>query len=618
MARRQALKEKIAEAKKNGTAMPPRPSKAMRQAEDIAINQWTIISQSGKEALPAAMREGFRAVAAEPLAGILSGADIDPSTLMGGAAYYLALEQLLEEAKYNRAFLKAKLAETPDPDDPKNARGGKKGLFGKKEDGEEEDAAPGESYAELRDAEAHMADRTSWITQELESLEPALIKEFWAVYTKASLRFQPRPEEITLALRAFLRYGVIGFMPWWMSDEVREHVMADCSKNIVKTMEVSRANTNILYADEYIGAVMRGDCTPAPDENLEINAKNSPEWKADKALRKLINTRSQMKLLKEVADSLQTRIDTLDTDGAALDGRLKALLPGQKNFKQLKSELGLQRQALKVESTKLTKLSEKIQGETLAQLKEVESETEERFTSGELPRPTTEFIIEREVDAMRKIGRLLANLKERFLPLVMRDSFQPGTDAVNDRGTITGEIAEIEKRDPRVFLETLVESKKKANRVDVRISPVIVLIPSAGVLAFSWGPRYKPEDGRLAIPACFIRQRLRERQLLYLLSDFRWDTSKMHAGMDVMASETIVAAFMGVRWDWRKRSKEGREKGLVFTDQNDRTNWRRVYEAYMQTAYDSGKKLFNRNYDFYERIIGKYFDLPEGVELLRK
>ncbi len=243
---------------------------------------------------------------------------------------------------------------------------------------------------------------------------------------------------------------------------------------------------------------------------------------------------------------------------------------------------------------------------------------EARFSSGELPRPTPEFLIERECGAVRKLGRLLANLKERFMPLVVRDSFHPGTDAVNDRAAIRTEIAEIEKRDPRVFLETLVESKKKANRVDVRISPVIVLVPSAGILAFSWNPRQKPEDGRLAIPTCFIRRRLRERQMTYLMADFRWDTSKAGAGMDVMASETIVAAFMGVRWDWRKRSKDGREKGLVYTDQNDRMNWRRVYEAYLSTAYDSGKKLFNRNYDFYERVIGKYFDLPDGVELLRK
>ncbi len=621
--RRNALKEKIAEAKKNGTALPPRPSKAARQAEDIAINQWTIIAQSGKEAFPKAVAEGFRIAKAEPLAEILSAAEIDPSTVMGGGVSYLALEQIQEEAKYNRAFLKAKLAALPNPEDKKAAKGGGGllGKFGKKGEQPAEEAeteAPGESYAELAEAEAHMADRIAWITQEMASLEPALIKEFWTVYQKTALHFLQQPEKINLALRAFLRYGVIGFMPWWMSDEVREHVMADCSKNIVEHLEVSRNNTNILYADEYLAAVLHNECTPALDENLEINAKNSPEWKADKAIRKLINTRSQITLLTELLESLKDRADAAKKEEAALEGRIKALLQGQKNYKQIKQELGQQMQAFKVEATKLTKLSEKIRDETLAQLKESAEEVEARFSSGELPRPSPQFLIEREVDAVRKIGRLLANLKERFLPLVMRDSFYPGTDAVNDRGSIAGEIAELERRDPRMFLETMVESKKKANRVDLRTSPVIVLVPSAGILAFSWNPRQKPEDGRLSIPTCFIRRRIRERQMMYLFADFRWDTSKANAGMDVMASETIVAAFMGVRWDWRKRSKEGREKGLVYTDQNDRTNWRRVYEAYMETAFDSGKKLFNRNYDFYERIIGKYFDLPDGVELLRK
>ncbi len=621
LARREALKAKIAEAKRTGAEMPPRPSKAMRQAEDIAINQWTIIAQSGREALPAAMREGFRTVASEPLAEVLAGANIDAITLMGGGAYYLALEQLQEETKYNRAFLRAKLAQLPDPDDKKAANGGGlMGRFNKKVEEPTKDSAPdpGENYEELRDAEAHMADRAAWIAQELGSLEPMLIKEFWSVYTAAALYFLPCLGEIKLALRAFLRYGIIGFMPWWMSEEVREHITADCSRGVVGSLDVSRSVTNILYADEYLAAVMRNECTPALDENLEINAKNSPEWKADKALRRLINTRSQMTLLTELVDGLKGRIADIEREGADVETRIKGLLPGQKNFKQLKNELGQQRQAFKVESTKLTKLSEKLRDETMARLKEEAAEVEARFASGELPRPTPEFLIERECGAVRKLGRLLANLKERFMPLVVRDSFHPGTDAVNDRAAIRSEIAEIEKRDPRIFLETLVDSKKKANRVDLRISPVVVLLPSAGILAFSWNPRQKPEDGRLAIPTCFIRRRLRERQMTYLMADFRWDTSKAGAGMDVMASETIVAAFMGVRWDWRKRSKEGREKGLVYTDQNDRMNWRRVYEAYLSTAYDSGKKLFNRNYDFYERIIGKYFDLPDGVDVLRK
>ncbi|MCC8166697.1 MAG: hypothetical protein LIQ31_11245, partial [Planctomycetes bacterium] len=624
-ARRRDLKEKIKEAKKNGTKPPPRPSKLMIQAEDMAINQWTILSQSFREVLPTVFAQGYRLTGQEPLAQAIEEAGLDGKTLLGGGAYLLALGEFLEETKYNRAYVKSRLAEVEGEE--KKSGGGKRfGLFGGKDDEDDDDEdedeggddTPRESPEELRETEKYLGQRVNWINQETLYIEQMLIKEFWDIYTKMALHYLPNHEEMTVAVRAFLRHGVIGFMPWWLSPEVREFIMEDCGKDVVHHMEVSRKITNILYADEYLAAVMNMECTPAMDENLEINERNSPNWKADKALRRLINARSQKILMTELMNSLGDRIAGLEAETAKLDTRLNGLLHGQKNYKQIKNELSQQRQSYRVEVSKLTNLGKKIKEQTLANLEEVIAETEERFASGELPKPTREFLIERECAGVRRIGRLLANLKERFMPLVMRDNFHINTDCVNDRLAINGEIADIERRDPAVFLEIIVPSKKRANRVDIRISPVIVLVPSAGVLAFSWNPRQKPEDGRLGIPTCFIRPRLRERQLTYLISDFRWDTSKASAGMDVMNSETIVAAFMSVRWDWRKRSKEGREKGLIYTDQNDRTNWRRVYEAYLQTAYDGGKKLYQRNYDFYERIIGRYFDMPENVELLRK
>ncbi|MCD8351418.1 MAG: FHA domain-containing protein [Planctomycetaceae bacterium] len=617
--KRRDLKAKVKEAKKKGTALPPLPSKEMRAAEDIAINQWTIIAQSGREALPAAYAFGYKLMESELLAGELEKAGIDAKTLLGGAAYVLALHELLEETKFNRSVTKARLASLQNPGDKK---GGKRllGFLGRKDDDEDEDDGDvvEESYEELAELDSLLGSRVTWINQELAAIELALIKEFWVVYTKVAKHYLVKKLEIPMAVRAFLRYGAVGFNRWWMNDQVRQHVVDECTKDVQDHMEISLKTTNVVYADEYLAAVMNLECTPSMDENLEMNGRNSPEWKADKALRKLIHSRSQKIRLIELCDSLKSRVEVLEQQVATLDKRLKNLLPGSRNYKALKSELSMERQTQKVEISKLTKLQEKIKTTTLGELQEAIDETEERFTSNELPRPTPEFLVERECEAVRRLGRLLANLKERFLPLVLKDNFMPDTDACNDRASIIGEICDIERRDPSIFLETLIPSKKRANRVDLRLSPVIPLLPSAGLLAFSWNPRQKPEDGRLAIPTCFIRPRLRERQLIYLMSDFRWDTSKASAGMDVMNSETIVAAFMGVRWDWRKRSKEGREKGLIYTEQNDRTNWRRVYEAYMTTAYDAGKKLYNRNYDFYERIIGKYFDLPEGLELLRK
>ncbi|MCC8189024.1 MAG: hypothetical protein LIP77_00085 [Planctomycetes bacterium] len=619
--RQKDLMARIKEAKAKGEVPPPKPSREMREAEEMAISQWTICAQSAREALPAVYSEGFRLMKTEPLAELLQAVGIDPKILMGGGAYYLALEALLEEAKYTRSYIKSRLAEMGPPDDKKAGKRGRFKLFGKgggEEAASEEEPAPGESYDELVAAEQNQAARAAWITQELAFLEKTLIAEFWRVYIEAAVLFLPRHEEMPWGVRAFLRHGAIGFSPWWMKEDVRAFIMDDCANNVIHHLTVSKDITNIVYADEYLAAVMNWECTPAMDENLEINERNSPNWKADKALRKLINARSQTALMEELLGSLQARIDAQQAEADAIDDKLAKLLAGSKDYKRIKSELSQKRQAFKVEASKLSNLATKIRTETLAAYREAIEETQARFESGELPRPEADFLIRRECEAVHKIGRLLANLKEKFMPLVIRDNFVIDTDAVNDRTAIMGEILEMERRDPALFLENIVPSKKKANRVDLRISPVIVLVPAAGMLCFSWNPRQKPEDGRLGIPTCFIRRRIRERQLIYLLSDFRWDTSKAAAGMDVMTSDTIVAAFMGVRWDWRKRSKEGREKGLVYNEQNDRTNWRRVYEAYSVSAYDSGKKLFNRNYDFYERIIGKYFDLPEGVELLRK
>ncbi len=619
-AKQAAIMEKIREARAKGEPPPPKPSRDMREAEELAISQWTVIAQSGREALPAVYGEAFRLAGDEPLVGFLRQAGVDPVPLLGGGVYYLALEAIGEETRAHRQHIRTRLANVA-PADRRNGGkpGGMLGIFGKNGAETPETAdAPGESHAELTEADRQLACRAAWVNQETASLEKALIQEFWRVYAAVALFFLPNHEGMPQAVRVFLRHGAIGFKKWWMRDEVRNHILDDCANEVVHHLRAGRDNTSILYADEYLAAVMNLECTPALDENLEINERNSPNWKADKALRKLINARTQSVLMEELIGSLAGRVEGLEAEAAIVDDKISKLLTGTKNYKQVKNELAQKRQAYRVEITKLTNLQNRIKNETLATLREAETETEERFASGELPRPAPDFLIRRECEALRKIGRLLANLKERFMPLVLREHFHVGTDAVNDRLAVRGEILEMERRDPAIFLENIVPSKKKANRVDLRISPVIVLIPSAGVLAYSWNPRARPEDGRLAIPTCFIRRRIRERQMTYLLSDFRWDTSKAAAGMDIMTSDTIVAAFMTVRWDWRKRSKEAREKGLIYTEQNDRTNWRRVYESYVQTAFDSGKKLYNRNYDFYERIIGKYFDLPDGAQLLRK
>lgn len=83
-----------------------------------------------------------------------------------------------------------------------------------------------------------------------------------------------------------------------------------------------------------------------------------------------------------------------------------------------------------------------------------------------------------------------------------------------------------------------------------------------------------------------------------------------------MTSDTLVAAYAAVRWEYRKRKKENREKALIFNEINDRQNWRRHYELFLESAKDSGRKLFFKNPEVYEVVV-KYLGLPPGCEKLR-
>ena len=99
------------------------------------------------------------------------------------------------------------------------------------------------------------------------------------------------------------------------------------------------------------------------------------------------------------------------------------------------------------------------------------------------------------------------------------------------------------------------------------------------------------------------------------MADFRFDTSKEDAGVDLLTSETLVAAYATVRWDYRKRSKEIREKAAIYNEENDRKNWRRHYALHISSALDGGKKLFFKCPEVYEAVC-KHMGLPAGVDKL--
>ena len=108
-----------------------------------------------------------------------------------------------------------------------------------------------------------------------------------------------------------------------------------------------------------------------------------------------------------------------------------------------------------------------------------------------------------------------------------------------------------------------------------------------------------------------------EAMLWVVFADFRYTTSKAAAGVDFLMSDTLAAAYATVRWNYRKRSKEIRDKASINNQETDRKNWRRHYILYMRSAFDGGKYLFHKCPELYDSLM-KYMDLPEGVERLRK
>lgn len=191
-------------------------------------------------------------------------------------------------------------------------------------------------------------------------------------------------------------------------------------------------------------------------------------------------------------------------------------------------------------------------------------------------------------------------------------------DTVNTKEKVSEIITDCEKKDHLLFKEQLMPINKRNQRIYMRFSPTFLIAPSSGHMPFMWNPRNGSEVGKIALPGMCPRSGMLEQLIWDNLSDFKFDTSKASAGVDLMTSDTIVAAYANVRWAYRKRGKEFRQKAAIYSEENDRRNFRRHYALYMKSAYDSGKLLFYKCFELYEMIINKYIELPEGCEKLKK
>lgn len=590
--------------------------------EEYALSQWRLVRDSNRQALPSIYKLSYRLAADEPLAKDLTAAGIAHGRLLGGAMYRLVLQTFAESAERERSRVSQRMRALSQEGTEKGKSSvlSKFGKLGKLANNFRNRAEIREEAAHLEEEDRVGAIRASLATREMAFMEKTLIREFRQLYQKVALHFIPRQDEMPVAVRAFLRHGAVGFKPWWMRDEIRDFILTDCRDNVMNSFERGSDILNVLYADEYLAAVAHMECSPSPDERLAAFDKSSQEWKTDRAYRRIVNARTYNVLMEEMIENLDTRIKSLDMEAGNIEAEMHAL-KSKSTFGQKDRMFDLQteHQALGMRRANLAKYVKRIEKEVVSSIIEAVQEAEGRFRKGELTLPNPEALLRHEVAALFDMAaRMEGAQRPAFMPLVIRDYYSFGNETLNDRATIRQTIADCEEMDPGLFINTIIAAKKKMNRVEMHLAPTVIVLPFRGMQAMCSLPREGMEGGHLVFPICFGRENLRKRLVSNLLADFRWETSRSHAGRDVMNSDTLAGVFMRIRWEWRNQSKQKREKGMIINEMSDQANWRRVYELYLSDAMTGARMLFQRNWDLYSGLIGRHIDLPEGVKVLRK
>lgn len=460
-----------------------------------------------------------------------------------------------------------------------------------------------------------IADRVATLQRLRRWCEKPMIELFWSVYEKVALLLAEPLDPIEMPwLRAFLRWGVLGCSPRFLPPETTLHLLRECSAER-SSFTITWDSLPVFYADEIIEGIASGVLPPSPDEDLELNRRNTPEWKVDRTWRRLAQLRIRHTLLEELRSRLEQDVARLRETQTQLEKRVMLANPTDAASKKKAAELKQTFQSTKIEAGRKEEILLKIR-ETLLPHVEEERELAEKGLEECEAKIDTRQMIQREVRNLRRTARLTAHLKETFLPFTLRDCFRPQRQNINTREVVIRDLQRAERLDPLLFSEPLLPGMTKKNRVLFRNPPTVILTPCLGTLGYLIAPRFGFDGGRFALPLLLERAEKREEMLWHLLADFRYDTSKAAAGVDVMNSDTLVAAYAEIRWKMRKKDREVRQKAAIYTEETERTNWRRHYELYMRSAEESGKLLFYKCPELYERIIDKFIELPEGCERL--
>lgn len=555
------------------TEMSPDDRDLMLRALQLGRKQATIYVQHAKlteELLAAAVK----AIPAEPLHAIFRGHGIDATDLFGWALYGKALDEFDNVVQ-----------QCAESDNEDKAR----------------------QLAALRQASAY----------ERRICEPVRTEAFWRAYEHAAALLVSGKLDVTQKqyIRCFLRYGHAIHAPWMIDPDISRRCLLDCDRNVIE-YDGTTPRLPVLYADEYIDLSAWGYITPTPDEDLELNGRNTEPWKLDRQRRRMIFGQHTLAALQQRRGELIRQIEHMEEENQRTEVEMRQI---DRHDPQYHKQRDAAREAIqknKVAIARLRRALTIMEDRKIPSIEQVVSESQEKLEEMEL-KALPEQLARAEAKSIRRLCRLCAHLREPFLPAQVAEAEWGGKGYLNDRSTVTDELSEIERRDPTIFKWVLAHSKKMENRVHVRQAPYVLIVPGAGQMALSINPRSGSEVGRLVVPQWNQRRGSLEPILYQAMADFRFDTSRSSGGVDWMHSETLAAAYATVRWNFRKRSKDRRDKAGIDIHQTDRVNFRRHYYTYLESADDGGRKLFFKCQDMYDAFM-QFLMLPEGVERCKK
>jgi hypothetical protein len=451
------------------------------------------------------------------------------------------------------------------------------------------------------------------LDHELPFYEKNLCNYYWTVHEKASeliLKGSLQNKTFSRYLRAFMRFGLITDHASIISPSQANHILNSCD-DVRTKFQHEDGLSNIVYPDEALEQIRDGFLPASFNEELELENQGSPKHKVDKTLRKIYASKFKINVYER---EWRKWLDKNMVKKEAQKSAELMLNEHEKGSKDYKVTFTALREA-KTEISRGTKIVEKLENIVVNE-EELLSEQEKILEKIQTTLSPSE-IAQNESKTMRSMCKLLNNRKENFMPFMLRDNFDPTKDNTNDRKVINNALSEFETNDPSIFTLDINNANNPRKQVLIRFSPTIIIYPVVGNMGFCLAPNNSADPGRLILPLLCDNQVPLTRMMIDMFADFRYDTAKDRAGIDLMTSDTICAAYAKVRWNYRKKGKEFREKAAIYNELQDKKNFAIHYRLYIESMDESGKKLFFKCYEMYEGFL-KYIPLAKGKAKLSK